>query len=244
MSILRNRLVRLGMVVLILFFPAVFLPFAPWLLILVERVSHSPFWSPAALMGLCLVAGVLPLPALIPVAAAGFLLGIFVGSLVAVVGTTLGACAAFLLARTAARDWVARWITLGGRLAVLDRAVGEQGFKIVFLTRLSPLAPFLSLNYAFGLTRVSFRQYAWGTLLGGAPGTTLFVLCGAGLHSLREVLAYAAGRGEPTTIDRVFFWFSLVATVLVSVWLTHFARRALHRALPGAAPPAGQDQPP
>jgi uncharacterized membrane protein YdjX (TVP38/TMEM64 family) len=223
-------------VLLGLFAPTALLPLAPWFVALFECVSRLRIWGPAAFCAICVVGSVLPVPTVIAILATGFLFGVFVGSLVSVIGTTLGACVAFLLARIVARRWVAGKIGLSGRLAVLDRAVGEQGFKIVLLSRLSPIAPFISLNYAFGLTQVSFRQYAWGTLIGGAPGTILYVFFGAGLHSLQEVITYAQGQNHATMAHHLFFWTSLITTVVVTVWLTRVARAALRRAIPNEAP--------
>jgi uncharacterized membrane protein YdjX (TVP38/TMEM64 family) len=232
MRITRNRLIVLGAVIVGLMAPAGLLPFTPWFVALFERVSHLRFWGPVALTGSCIVGSMFPLPAVIPILASGFLFGVLQGTIISEIGTTVGACAAFLLARRVARGGSAGGIPLGGRLATLDRAVGEQGFKIVLLSRLSPLAPFISVNYAFGFTRVSFGQYAWGTLIGGAPGTILFVFFGAGLHSLREVITYAEGEGQDTAAQHLFFWASLAVTVVVSVWLTWVAHVALRRALP------------
>ncbi len=231
MQIKKTRLAILLMVFVEYVAPAGFVPFLPWLLPPFERVSHLQFWGPLALGAFCTIASAIPFPTLAAVLAAGYLLGVFWGSAVAIIGTTAGACVAFLFVRVVARWWVGRRMVLSSRLAALDQAVGEQGFRIVLLSRLSPIAPFISLNYAFGLTRVSFGQYGWGTLIGGAPGTILYVLLGAGLHSLREVIAYADGGGAMTG-HQVFFWASLVITLGVSAWLTHVARRALREAMP------------
>ena len=232
MRIKKTRLAVLLMVLVEYVAPAAFVPFLPWLLPPFEHLSHLRFWGPLALGGFCMVASAIPFPTLVAVLAAGFLLGVFVGSVVAILGTTVGACAAFLLVRVVARRWMDRRGVLSGRLAALDRAVGEQGFKIVLLSRLSPIGPFISLNYAFALTRVSLGQYSYGTLIGGAPATILYVFFGAGLHSLREVITYTNGQGRAVAAHEVFFWASLILTVGVSAWLTHVARRALREAMP------------
>jgi uncharacterized membrane protein YdjX (TVP38/TMEM64 family) len=234
---------KLGVLIIFVFgvvTPPALIPFATWFVPLFERIAHTPLWGPLLLGGLCAVAGVLPLPVLVPILAAGFLLGVFLGSLVCVAGTTVGGCAAFLLARLVGRPWVAGKMAVNGRLAALDRAVGEQGFKVVFLSRLSPITPFLTFNYAFGLTQVTLGQYAWGTLLGGAPGTILYVFFGAGLHSLHEVITYAGGEGGTTRAHRIFFWVSLIVTIVVTVWLTCWTRRALRNAMPAEPARAGE----
>ena len=77
------------------------------------------------------------------------------------------------------------------RFAAIDRAVGREGLKIVLLTRLSPVFPFNLLNYAFGLTTVSLRDYVLGSLVGMLPGTVMYVYLGSLITSLSEL---AAGR--------------------------------------------------
>ncbi len=232
MPVKKGKLAIFLMVLVEYITPAAFVPFLPWLLPPFERLSHLRFWGPLTLGAFCTIASAVPFPTLVAVLAAGFLLGVVLGSVVAILGTTMGACAAFLLVRVVARRWVGSRAVLSGRLAALDQAVGEQGFKIVLLSRLSPVAPFISLNYAFGLTQVSFGQYGCGTLIGAAPGTILYVLFGAGLHSLHEVITYTNGGGRALAAHQVFFWASLIIMVGVSAWLTHVARRALREAMP------------
>lgn len=232
---MRSKKTRLAILLMVLaeyIAPAAFVPFLPWLLPLFERTAHLRLWGPLALGGFCLLASVVPFPTLVAVLASGFLLGVFVGGVVAMIGTTVGACAAFLLARIVARRWVSGRVVLSGRLAVLDQAVGEQGFRIVLLSRLSPIGPFISLSYAFGLTQVSLGQYSCGTLIGIAPGTILYAFFGAGLHSLHEIITYPKGGSQAVAAHRVFFWASLIITVGVSAWLTRVARRALREAMP------------
>ena len=91
------------------------------------------------------------------------------------VGATLGASAAFLVARYVARCAIERRIAGNPRFAAIDRAVGREGCKIVFLLRLSPVFPFNLLNYALGLTRVRFLDYLarFGRHAAGHPALRL-----------------------------------------------------------------------
>jgi uncharacterized membrane protein YdjX (TVP38/TMEM64 family) len=239
MRIKRTRLALLLMVLVEYIVPAAFVPFLPWLLPLFEDAARVRFWGPLSLGVFCMAASVVPFPTFVAVLAAGFLLGVVLGSVVSILGTTVGACVAFLLARIIARRWAGGRAILSGRLAVLDQAVGNRGFKIVLLSRLSPIGPFISVNYAFGLTQVSFGQYGWGTLIGGAPGTILYAFFGAGLHSLHEIITYAEGDRQTIAWRYAFFWASLIVTVAVSAWLAHVARRALRAAVAGD--PENQD---
>ena len=122
------------------------------------------------------VACVFLLPGVGPDARGWFSFGVPIGLLSAWTGATLGACVAFLVGRTLARDWVARKVSENPKFAAVDEAVGREGFKIVLLLRLSPVFPFNFLNYALGLTRVSFRQYALASLIGMLPGGLMYRL--------------------------------------------------------------------
>ena len=155
-------------------------------------------------------------------------------ALVAVsLGSTLAACAAFLVGRTLARRWVEERLAQSPRFRALDRAVAEQGFRIVFLTRLSPALPYTLLNYAYGLTRIPFRHYALATWVGMLPGTVMYVSLGRGAKGIVELVsALAAGRLEEVNLGQTLvLLLGLAATVAVTVLLTRLARRALRRAL-------------
>jgi uncharacterized membrane protein YdjX (TVP38/TMEM64 family) len=210
---------------------ALLLPVIPWLVRLLERVGDLGLWGPVALGGLYVVSCVFLIPASIPTLAAGFLFDLPVGSITALLGCTAGACVSFLVGRTIARDWVAKWVARSRRFTALDRAVGVHGFKIVLLSRLGPLSPFVLVNYVFGLTRVRFWEYALGTLIGVTPGTTLFVYFGAGLRSLAEV----GGESAITPAHRAFFWIGLLVTIVITAFLAWFAHRALRKAVSTSA---------
>jgi len=155
---------------------------------------------------------------------AGFLFGLAWGTAAVSLGSTIGACCAFLVGRFLARDWVAARLEGFPRFRAIDRAVGEHGFKIVVLTRLSPAFPFNVLNYAYGLTDVSFRNYAIGSWLGMLPGTLMYVYFGSAAKSLADILAGKAQFGDG---GRVLFFVGLVATLVVTVLVTRLAQGAL-----------------
>ncbi len=169
-------------------------------------------WGPVVLGLFYIVFCVLLIPGTIPTLAAGFLFGVGIGSLTAIAGSTAGACVAFLVGRTLARRLVAQRVAHSRRFAALDTAIGKHGFKIVLLTRLSPVSPFVVLNYMFGLTKVPFWEYVAGSLIGMIPGTVLFVYFGAGLRSLAQVRAFSRGQGPGSETERVVFWIGIVVT--------------------------------
>ena len=115
-------------------------------------------WGPVIFVSLYVVATVLFIPGSVLTLGAGAVFGVALGSVCVSISATLGATAAFLVGRYLARDAIARKIEKNEKFATIDRAVADEGWKIVFLTRLSPVFPFTLLNYAFGLTRVKLRS--------------------------------------------------------------------------------------
>ena len=176
-------------------------------------------WGPVIFVLLYIVAAVLFVPGSALTLGAGALFGVGLGSVLVSVGATLGATAAFLVGRYLARDWVAKKIAGNAAFAAIDRAVASEGWKIVGLTRLSPAFPFTLLNYAFGLTRVSLRDYVLASWIGMMPGTVMYVYLGS--------LARAAGERHRTPAEWALYGVGLVATIVVTVFVTRLARAAL-----------------
>jgi uncharacterized membrane protein YdjX (TVP38/TMEM64 family) len=172
---------------------------------------------------------VLFIPGSLLTLAAGFAFGVVTGTVAVSLGSIAGASAAFWAGRTLVRGLIEEKVARTPRFRALDQAVAERGFKIVLLTRLSPVFPFTLLNYAFGLTRVRFRDYFFASWIGMLPGTVMYVYLGSAVKSLADL---AAGRVEGGLGARVLFGVGLAATVAVTVYVTRVARQALRQALP------------
>lgn len=74
----------------------------------------------------------------------------------------LAASIAFLIARYFARDRILKLVEGNKKFLAIDKAIGENGFRVVTLLRLSPLLPFSIGNYLYGLTSVKFVPYVLG----------------------------------------------------------------------------------
>jgi uncharacterized membrane protein YdjX (TVP38/TMEM64 family) len=203
-----------------------------------QRLSeHHRFASALVIIGCYVVACVLFLPGSLLTIGAGFVLKTLWGTATVSAGSTLGACAAFLVSRTVARRWIEKKLEGSARFAAIDRAVGREGFKIVLLTRLSPVFPFNLLNYGFGLTKVRFWHYALASWIGMLPGTVMYVYLGAALGSLAEAAGGKVGRSPAT---HLFFWLGLAVAVAVAVLVARVARRALKEAVSEGMPGKAQ----
>ena len=176
-------------------------------------------WGLAVFVLIYILACVLFIPGSILTLGAGAVFGVLKGSLAVSIGATLGATAAFLIGRYFARDAIAKKISRNEVFSALDRAVGSEGWKIVGLVRLSPVFPFTLTNYAFGLTRVSLRDYFFATWLGTMPGTLMYVYLGS--------LARVAGERTRTPAEWTLYAVGLVATVTVTIFVTRIAKNAL-----------------
>jgi uncharacterized membrane protein YdjX (TVP38/TMEM64 family) len=177
-----------------------------------------------AFIALYIVATIAFLPGSILTLGAGVVFGVVLGAIYVFIGATLGAIAAFLIGRYWARGWVSQKIAGNPKFAAIDKAVAAEGLKIVLLTRLSPIFPFNLLNYAFGITGVSLKNYVLGAI-GMIPGTILYVYIG----SLAGNLAQIGAVDQPTnlSVQWAIRVIGFLATVAVTVYVTHLARKAL-----------------
>jgi uncharacterized membrane protein YdjX (TVP38/TMEM64 family) len=169
-------------------------------------------------------AAVLLVPGSLLTLGAGFVFGVAKGTVIVSLGSTAGAAAAFVVGRRVAHDWVASRIAGRRTMAAIARAVEIEAFKIVLLTRLSPVLPFNLLNYAFALTNVPFRTYVLASWIGMVPGTLMYVYLGSAANSLATLLS---GEQTKSTGQQVLFAVGLAATVAATVIVTRTARRAL-----------------
>jgi uncharacterized membrane protein YdjX (TVP38/TMEM64 family) len=185
--------------------------------------------APVIFIALYIVACVLFVPASIITIGAGAIFGVLWGSVYVSIGATAGATCAFLIGRYLARERVARWIARRRNFAAIDAAVAREGWKIVALTRLSPVFPFNALNYAYGLTRVRLRDYVIATWAGALPGTVMYVYIGS---LARNLAAVGAGSKPPPAGRWILDGLGFAATAAVAFYAAKIARNALrHQAL-------------
>ena len=202
------------------------LPVRQWFMHFESYVQSLGAIGPLVVVLVYILATVLLIPGSAITIGAGTLFGLKTGFPVVVLGANLGALSAFLLARTFLRDQVAAWAAANPKFRSLDQAIGKKGFKMVLLTRLSPVFPFVLLNYFLGLTAVRLGAYVLASLIGMLPATFLFVYIGA---AARDAIA-----GQVDTAadfyQQIFKYIGLAATVAVVVIVTRIARKALREA--------------
>lgn len=218
--------ILLVLVVVVVVLAIIYLPLQPAL----DWVEGLGPWGPVALGVIYVLSCVLFVPGFILTVGAGFLFGVVQGTIIVSVGSTIGATLACLVGRYLARNWVSKLVEGNARFAAVDAAVAREGFKIVLLTRLSPVFPFNLLNFAYGLTRVPIGQYMLASWIGMLPGTVMYVYFGSVAEDVASV-----GSGEKTTAEWVLTLVGFAAAVVVTILVTRVARRALADAAPKAA---------
>ena len=153
------------------------------------------------------------LPGSVMTLAGGALFGPVLGALYNLIGATIGATLAFLLARYLASDWVER--KTGGRLKQLKQGVENEGWRFVAFVRLVPLFPYNLLNYALGLTRLRLTHYIIASFVFMLPGALAYTYLG---YAGREAIA-----GGEDLIQKGLLALALLATAaflprLISKW--------------------------
>jgi len=134
-------------------------------------------WAVVASIGLMVAHSLVPFPAEFVTFANGMLFGPVWGIVITWIGAMLGASLAFALARWCGRPFVDALMNERHRLA-MDRWAHRQGIGALLLSRLMPLISFNVINYAAGLTPISWWTFLWTTGVGILPITTLLVVTG------------------------------------------------------------------
>lgn len=199
-----------------------FLPVSDWLRAFqtyVKSLGAIGYVVYVVVYAICVVAFI---PASILTLGAGAIFGFVGGTIVVVIGATIGATLAFLLARTVMRKRIERMTRSNKKFKALDRAIANEGMKIVFLVRLAVVFPFTYINYAFGLTAVPLGRYVLATFLGIIPATAAFVFASSA--------ATNAATGQTTSVTKIVYIAGAVIAIIVSVLIGRIATRAIRRA--------------
>jgi uncharacterized membrane protein YdjX (TVP38/TMEM64 family) len=183
-------------------------------------------WGMVLFVLIYVLAAVFLLPAVVLTLGAGAIFGVVKGFVLVSIAETLGATAAFFVGRYVARGWVSRLIQGNPKLMAIDDAIAREGWKIVGLIRLSPAFPFIVLNYAFSVTRVSPREYILASWIGMMPGTVMYVYIG---FLAGDLALLGAGQGVHTPAEWALYGLGLLATLAVTIYVTRLARAALKR---------------
>lgn len=187
--------------------------------------------APIAFILIYNLATVLFVPGLILTLGGGVLFGLGFGTVYVFIAATLGATIAFLVGRNFARSWVTEKMVGYPKFGAIDAAVAKNGFKIVLLTRLSPLFPFNVLNYAFGITQVSLKDYIFGSI-GMIPGTVLYVYIGSLIGNIALIgTKNTLVNPEAERLQWIAKIIGFIVTIGVTIYITRIAQKALDQTI-------------
>ncbi len=221
------RIVRIASLVVILICAillARLLPMDRIVRLLTTTIEGLGIWGPIVFGLVYIVASLMFVPGSALTLASGLLFGLAGGTAVVSVASTTSAALAFLIARYLARGAVEGMAGKSPRFAAIDKAIGEGGWKIIAMLRLSPAMPFSLGNYLFGLTRVKFWPYVLTSWLFMLPGTFMYVYLG---YIGSAGITAAGGQSSRPPAQWALLIVGLIATIGVTVYVTRLARRAI-----------------
>ena len=207
---------------------ATYLPLGTWLVNAAQGMRTAGMEGAIAFAMVYVAGSVLLLPASSLTLLAGLVYGPIWGTLLVWPTATLASAVAFAVARYFGRSWVTGLLENHPKLDAIDQALQDREVEIVGLLRLSPLVPFNLLNYALGLSRVSFPKYVLASALGMLPGTILYVTLGSAVTHAAALLE----RGTSSWQRSLHFWLGLMTTVLVTWLVSRRARQILAKSAP------------
>ncbi len=214
---------------------------------LIVLISHVPFgslldwitaaqswlagqgkWAIPTFIAIYILAAVFGIPNIVLILAAGTLFGLTKGVISASIADTLSIAACFVIGQTVGRRWITKTVGENSRFHKLDEAFAKKGWKIVLLTRLSPVLPSNILNYGFSISRINFWEYLFFSWLGMMPVIFTYVYVGTfGANILTA---------NQQADHLVFQAIGLVATLGVMVYATKLTASALKTEDPDKTP--------
>ena len=202
---------------------ALFLPVKDWAVASQSWLQTLGWIGPLVFVIAYVLATIFLIPGSALTLVAGAVFGLWIGSITVITGANLGALCAFLLSKTTWHQKAQTWAEGYPKFAALDRAISNNGFRMVLLTRLSPVFPFTLLNYFLGLTSVTTGAYVFGNLIGMLPATFLYVYLG----SLAGETLSGAVTNKVRTAQLILKIAGLVATLAVVIYVTRVAKKAI-----------------
>jgi uncharacterized membrane protein YdjX (TVP38/TMEM64 family) len=197
-----------------------------WLGAVVLRLANLGPWGALLFIGAYVAASLTLAPAFLLTFAAGAVYGLWRGTILVYVGAVLGSSAVFALASPLARSRLLRWIDRDPRVAAVRMALVGDAVWVMFLLRLSPLVPYVLLNYALALSGVRYRDFLIASV-GMLPAIVMYVYYG---KIVGDVAKITAGLAPPRGVEYwVLVTVGLVATIAATTMITRAARRAIEQ---------------
>jgi uncharacterized membrane protein YdjX (TVP38/TMEM64 family) len=195
-----------------------------WLEAVVVRVAHMGPWGVVLFIAAYVAAAVTLAPAFVLTVAAGAIFGLWRGTLIVYFGSLLGSITVYAMAAPLAHGRIMRRLARDARLSAIRRAVVGDALWVMFLLRLSPLVPYVLLNYALALSGVRFKDFVVASV-GMLPAIVMYAYYG---KIVGDVAKLAAGVSPPRGVE---YWTLVGIGLVATIWATHVIARAARRAI-------------
>jgi uncharacterized membrane protein YdjX (TVP38/TMEM64 family) len=170
--------------------------------------ARSHGWGSVLFLLLYVTGALLALPAAGFNALGGVLFGFMPGLLINLIGVNAGACLAFGFSRTLGRGFVQKLLS-NDKMSKLESMLDEHGLRVIIAIRILPILPYNVVNFGTALTRVSFKDYFWGSLIGTFPATLLFT------YFAHAIFTGESHRGMEVTVVLAAIGFLILAGALL-----------------------------
>jgi uncharacterized membrane protein YdjX (TVP38/TMEM64 family) len=180
-------------------------------------------------IGLYAFACVAFIPGSVLTIGAGAIYGWWGGLALVLAGNGLGSVLCLLITRYLLRDWVTARVRRSPKAMAIEKAVEDEGWKIVLLTRMSPIMPFSLINYSLGITRISALHFLIATEVGAIPSTCLYVYIGHLIGNIHWIRADLHGH---ESLRWLAYLAGLLVTVGATIYVGVLASRSLKRHMP------------
>jgi uncharacterized membrane protein YdjX (TVP38/TMEM64 family) len=196
----------------------------PYLLHWMQEIQSAGWKGYLMFIALYAVCCVFFIPASFLTFAAGAVWGFWGGTALVLAGNGLGSLFCLLITRYLFRNWATSIFHRYKKLKAVAHAVEHDGWKMVLLTRLSPIMPFSLINYALGVTRLSVWHFLLATEIGSVPAIAVYVYLGTFMGNLAKIRSDLHHHGA-------WYWWlqgvGLFMALVVTIYVAHVATKSL-----------------
>ncbi|MFC1667790.1 TVP38/TMEM64 family protein [Chlamydiota bacterium] len=147
-----------------------------------DKINAIGIWGPVLYCIFYVIRPLILFPAGVLSASAGVIWGLLKGYIILQIAANISSTIEFLMARYFARGVIEKMMK--GKSVKIDKAIEKHGFLTVLLIRLIPNVAWDIQNFSLGLTKVTFRDYFFATLIGILPGSFAFVYFGSSVIAI------------------------------------------------------------
>lgn len=146
---------------------------------LADYLRSFGHWTIVAIIALFVIMTfTIVFPFMILSGATGILYGLFWGTIISWMGEVIGALVMYIFARYFFRSAFESWITKSPYLKQVDDYSAANGFKVLLIARLLPLAPSGIITAVAAISRMTFKDFFLATFIGKLPPVIIKVMLG------------------------------------------------------------------